>query len=147
MLTKFSRLLLLSVLVPACLIATAQTKVTITAVQAVDGQNTVQGTDASIELARAEGSGGTPILSAGDLTAKVQAKVSSHNVRRSSVKDSAVNLIMEISMQAGKDKDSKRVEKIFYMDQARTSTVTQKFNFKHGITMRTITLSFNVAVE
>lgn len=147
MLTKFSRLLLLSVLVPACLIATAQTKVTITAVQAVDGQNTMQGTDASIELARAEGSCGTPILSAGDLTAKVRAKVSSHNVRRSSVKDSAVNLIMEISMKAGKDKDSKRVEKIFYMDQARTSTVTQKFNFKHGITMRTITLSFNVAVE
>jgi len=125
----------------------AQTKVSITQVQAVDGQHTLQGNDAVIQLAGAEGAGNTAILSSGDVSATVHAKVSSHNVRRSSLKDSAVNLILEINLKAGKDKDNKRVEKIFYMDQARTATVSQKFNFKQGITMRPITLTFNIAIE
>ena len=54
---------------------------------------------------------------------------------------------LEINLKAGTDKDNKRVEKIFFMDQARTATVSQKFNFKQGITMRPITLTFNIAVE
>ncbi|MBP8824011.1 MAG: hypothetical protein KBH07_10230 [Flavobacteriales bacterium] len=142
------RLLLL--LVPALLAgppAFAQTKVTISAVKAVDGAHTLQGTDALIQLGRAEGSGSAGILASGDVTAEVQARVSSHNVRRSSVKDSAVNLVLEVTMKAGKDKDRKRVEKIFYMDQARTAAVSQRFNFKQGLTMRPITLLFNIAVE
>ena len=127
--------------------AQAQTKINITAVQAQDGDKQVQGTDAVIELNHAEGSGNAFILNAGDLVVKLGAKVTTQNVKRSSLKDSAVNLVMDISMKAGRDKDSKHVEKIFYMDQKRSATVTQRFNFKQGINMRTITLSFSVAVE
>ncbi|MBK9758742.1 MAG: hypothetical protein IPO90_01925 [Flavobacteriales bacterium] len=68
-------------------------------------------------------------------------------MRRSSLKDSAVNVIFEIDMNAGKDRDNKRVEKIFYLDQSRTGTVTQRFNFKDGITMRGITLKFDVEIK
>ncbi len=137
-------------LLPALLLATstaAQTKITISEVRAVDRQDTVRGTDATIQLNGAEGSGNAYILNAGELVVKLGAKVSTHNVARSSMKDSAVNLIMEIAMKAGRDKDNKRVEKIFYMDQSRTGTVAQRFTFKQGLNVRTISLSFNVAVE
>lgn len=138
-------LFFLSVL--AGLSAAAQTRITISHVFAVTGQDTVRGTDAVIQLNKAEGSGDALILATGDLSAKLNAKVSSHNVRRSSVKDSAVNLIMDIALKAGRDKDNKHVEKIFYMDQQRSTVVTQRFNFKQGITMRPVLLSFNVAIE
>ncbi len=141
------RLLILLLAMSTNFLATAQTKVRITGVQATDGTRALQGTDATIQLGRAEGAGNAVILTGGDVAAKLHAKVSSHHVRRSSVKDSAVNLILEIAVQAGKDKDRKRVEKIFYLDQDRTATVTQTFNFKEGITMRPITLTFNIAVE
>jgi hypothetical protein len=127
--------------------ASAQTRITLSNVIAVDGRDTLRGHDAIIQLNGAEGGGDALILATGDVSAKLHAKVSSHNVRRSSMKDSAVNLILEIALKAGRDKDSKRVEKIFYMDQSRTGTVTQRFNFKQGINMRPVTLSFNVAVE
>ncbi len=139
--------LVLAALLLASAAATAQTRISFTDIRAVDGADTLRGNDISMELKRAEGSDNTLLLNAGDIAVRVQAKVSSHNVRRSSVKDSAVNLIMDISMKAGRDKDGKRVEKIFYMDQKRSTLVNQRFNFKQGITMRPVTLLFNVTLE
>lgn len=125
----------------------AQTQVIFTNVKAVEKESTVDGQDVTVQLNKAEGSDRVVILSAGDLEAKVRVKVATHNSRRSSLKDSAVDLIFEIDLKAGKDKDNKRVEKIFYLDQARTTTVNQRFNFKDGITMRGITLSFDCAIK
>lgn len=125
----------------------AQTQIVITNVKAVEKDNTVTGQDVTIQLDKAEGSDRAVILASGDLQAKVRAKVNTHNSARSSLKDSAVNLIFEIDLKAGKDKDNKRVEKIFYLDQSRTTTVTQRFNFKSGITMRGITLSFDCEIK
>lgn len=142
---KTSSLLLPFLLIAS--IATAQTKINITNVQAKDGEQSLQGTDATIQLNGAEGSGNAVILQSGDVMVKTGARVSTQNVRRSSLKDSAVNLVMEIAMKVGREKDSKRVEKIFYLDQKRTGTITQKFTFKQGINVRTITLTFNVEVE
>jgi hypothetical protein len=142
---KTSSLLLPFLLIAS--IATAQTKINITNVQAKDGEHSLQGTDATIQLNGAEGSGNAVILQSGDVMVKTGARVSTQNVRRSSLKDSAVNLVMEIAMKVGREKDSKRVEKIFYLDQKRTGTITQKFTFKQGINVRTITLTFNVEVE
>lgn len=139
--------LVLAALLLASAAATAQTRISFTDIRAVDGADTLRGNDISMELKRAEGSDNTLLLNAGDIAVRVQAKVSSHNVRRSSVKDSAVNLIMDISMKAGRDKDGKRVEKIFYMDQKCSTLVNQRFNFKQGITMRPVTLLFNVTLE
>ncbi len=127
--------------------AAAQTKVLFSQVQAMDRQDSLRGTDATIQLTGTEGSGSAMLVQHGDIAVKVGAKVSTHNVARSSVKDSAVNLILDIAMKAGRDKDSKRVEKIFYMDQKRSGTVSQRFTFKQGLDVRTITLTFNVAVE
>ncbi len=145
--TMTQRCIILLLAMSMGLWARAQSKITISQVQAVDGQTTLQGTDATIQLGRAEGRGSATVLSSGGVEAKVQAKVSSHHVRRSSVKDSAVNVILEISMRAGKDKDTQRVEKIFYLEQSRTSVVSKTFNFKKGITMRPIALTFNIALE
>lgn len=125
----------------------AQTQIAITNVKAVEKESTTAGQDVTVQLNKAEGSDRAVVLSAGDLEAKVWVKVNTHNSRRSSLKDSAVNMIFEIDLKAGKDKDNKRVEKIFYMDQSRTTTVTQRFNFKDGITMRGITLSFDCEIK
>ena len=125
----------------------AQTRIIFSEVRALDRQDSIQGTDATIQLNRAEGKDDTVILSAGDVTVKVRAKVKTHSSPRSSLKDSAVNLTLDLFTQAGKGKDKKRVEKIFYLDQSRTGTVTQRFNFKNGLDMRSITLSFKVTIE
>ncbi len=75
-------------------------------------------------------------------------KVSTHKSPRSSVKDSAVNLIMELDLlENGKKKDNRRVEKIFYMDQKRTTTFSEKFVIKKGIDVRTIAVKFDAEIE
>lgn len=125
----------------------AQTQVLITNVTVTEKDAHQSGAGATIQLGGDEGSARAVIYENGDLRVKLWCKVSTHNVRRSSLKDSAVNLIFEIDMDAGKDHDNKRVEKIFYLDQSRTTTVTQRFNFKNGITMRGITLSFDAEVK
>lgn len=140
-------LLLLSLFCAMGTAVVAQTKITFSDVMAVDHGDTLRGADVTIQLNKAEGSDHVLLLQNGDLIAKVGAKVSTQNVRRSSLKDSAVNLVMDIALKAGKEKDSKQVQKIFYLDQARTTKVTQRFNFKHGIAVRNITLIFNATIE
>ncbi len=127
--------------------AFAQTQVLITNVSVSEKSGESTGNGTTIQLNSDEGSDRGIIYQQGDLRAKVWCKVSTHNVRRSSLKDSAVNLIFEIDLDAGKDHDNKRVEKIFYMDQTRTTTVTQKFNFKQGINMRVVTLKFDAEIK
>lgn len=139
--------IILSLALLAGLSAQAQTRILITHVQAVTKADTVNGSDATITLNNAEGADNALILQVNDLLAKVRARVSTQNSARSSLKDSAVHLKLDITLKAGRDKDNKVVEKVFYMDQQRKGMVTQRFNFKDGITMRTITLSFNVEIE
>ena len=127
--------------------ASAQTRINFSNVMAVDHGDTLRGADVTVQLNRAEGSQQAILLQSGDISVKIGAKVSTQNVQRSSLKDSAVNLVMDIALKAGKDKDSKQVQKIFYMDQERTTKVTQRYNFKHGIDMRTVTLLFNATIE
>ena len=127
--------------------AAAQTRIHFRDIRVVEKGDTLRGTDITMELRGAEGTDRGPIFSSGDVAVQAKARVTSHNVRRSSVKDGAVNLVMELDMHAGRDKDNKRIEKIFYLDQARTSAVVQRFTFKDGITMRGITLLFNCAIE
>lgn len=141
------RSLLLTLLSALSLSLVAQTRIAISNVTLTEKENVTNGSNTTLELKKAEGSERQVIYAGGDTEVKLWAKVSTHNVRRSSLKDSAVNVIFEIDMKAGRDKDNKRVEKIFYLDQSRTSTVTQRFNFKDGITMRGITLKFDVEIQ
>ncbi|MEO7082361.1 MAG: hypothetical protein ABIY71_12575, partial [Flavobacteriales bacterium] len=80
----------------------AQTRIVFTEVRALDRQDSLHGKDVTIQLNRAEGKDNTVILSAGDVNVKVRAKVKTHRSRRSSLKDSAVNLTLDLSVQAGK---------------------------------------------
>ncbi len=141
------RILLTSITLIAVQALIAQTQVLITNVHTLDNGQTLKGNEVTIQLNGAEGSERQVIFAGGDMEAKTWVKVSTHNVRRSSLKDSAVNLMFEIALKAGDDRDNKRVEKIFYLDQSRTSTVSQKFIFKHGIQVRVVTLSFDVEVK
>ena len=144
--TQLRHLMLLLLLVVATG-ATAQTRIHFRDIRVVEKGDTLRGADVTMELRGAEGTERGGLFSAGDVSVQAKARVTSHNVRRSSVKDGAVNLVMEVDMHAGRDKDNKRIEKIFYLDQARTSAVVQRFTFKDGITMRGITLLFNCAIE
>jgi hypothetical protein len=137
--------LLLSALVQA------QTLVEITNVKVTQGEQTAQGNNVTLDpkgqLNKAEGADRALIFESGDVSVKLWCKVSTHNSRRSSLKDSAVNMIYEIDMKAGKDKDNKRLERIFYLEESRKTTVKQKFTFKQGITMRVITLEFDAEIK
>ena len=144
---KLLFLLLLPVVTALNTKALAQTKITFGNVMAVDHGDTLRGGDVVLRLDRAEGSEQSILLQSGDIFVNVRARVSTQNVRRSSLKDSAVELKMDLAMKAGKDKDSKQVQKIFYMDQERTTKVSQRYNFKQGIHMRSITLIFNATIE
>lgn len=129
----------------------AQTSVKISNVTLTEKEQTTQGLEVTLDpkgqLNDAEGADRSLIYEQGDTRVKLWCKVSTHDSRRSSLKDSAVNMIFEIDMKAGNDKDNKRIEKIFYLDQSRKTTVNQKFNFKHGITMRVITLQFDAEIN
>jgi hypothetical protein len=138
-------LLLTLLLLGTCL--HAQTQVHFRDIRVIEKGDTLRGPDVSFQLNKAEGADRTVLFTGKDIVVKAWAKVSAHNVRRSSVKDSAVNLIMELDMHAGDDKDNKRLEKIFYLDQSRSSAVSQRFNFKRGITMRGIVLAFQCVIE
>jgi hypothetical protein len=128
-------------------VVNAQTEVVITNVKVLEKEATQTGNNVTIQLKGDEGADRQVIFTGGEIVVKTWCKVSTHNVRRSSLKDSAVNLIFEIDMKAGDDKDNKRVEKIFYLDQSRTTTITQRFNFKDGIHMRVITLQFDAEIK
>lgn len=134
-----------------CSALSAQTLVEITNVKVTEKGQTSEGANVTFDpkgqLNNAEGADRAVIYEQGDVRVKLWCKISTHHSRRSSLKDSAVNMIYEIDMKAGDDKDNKRLEKIFYLDQARKTSVTQKFNFKHGITMRVITLQFDAEIK
>lgn len=135
----------------AAAVLSAQTRVKITNVTITEKDQVTQGMDVTLDpsgqLNQAEGADRALIFDQGDVKVKLWCKISTHNSKRSSLKDSAVNMIYEIDMKAGKDKDNKRLEKIFYMDQSRTTTITQKFTFKEGITMRVISLKFDAEIK
>ena len=125
----------------------AQTQVKITNVVIVDGDRTIQGNDQVFSLNSAEGADHVVLYNADGYILKCWFKVSTHDSPRSSVKDSAVNLIMQLRLFVGnKKQDERRVEKIFYSDQARKASYSEKFNMKTGINIRAITVSFDAEV-
>lgn len=141
------RILLATLALAAVSALCAQTEVLISNVAITEKEVVTSGSDATLRMKNAEGVERQVIYDRDGVKVNVKAKVTTHNVRRSSLKDSAVNLTFEIDMDINKDHDNKRVEKIFYLDQSRTGKVTQRFNFKNGITMRGITLTFDVEIK
>jgi hypothetical protein len=123
---------------------TAQTQVKITNVKILDGDREVIGNDQTASLKGAEGSERFVLHNDPTYMVKTWFKVSTHNVARSSVKDGAVNLIMQLDLFVGdKRQDQKRVERIFYAGDKRTTSYLERFTMKTGINVRTITVSFD----
>lgn len=131
----------------ACTLSLAQTQVKITNVVITDGGRTVQGNDQVYALNNAEGADHVVLYEDGEFRVKLWFKVSTHDVARSSLKDSAVNLIMQLRLFVGDRKqDERRVEKIFYMEQARKAAYKEKFVMKSKLNVRVIEVSFDAEV-
>ena len=140
--------MLLSLLVPAlALVGTAQTVVILEDVVIQDQENTYTAEGRTITLDKAEGSEETILFAGNDLEVKAHFKVSTHKSPRSSMKDSAVNLEMTLYLYAAGKKDKRRVDKIYYMDQERSSTFKETFVIKNGIDIRKIEVSFAAQIK
>lgn len=125
----------------------AQTRIVITNVTITEKESVLTAPGTTIQLADETGRKSTTIFDQNGILVDLMAKVKSNGSRRSSVKDSQVTLTFEIDMNTDRDHDNRRVEQIYYMDQSRTGTVTQKFTFKKGIDVRSITVKFDVEIQ
>lgn len=125
----------------------AQTLYRITNVTITEQDQVVQGMDATAEIKGAEGSDHVVIYAGQNMELRSKVKVTTQNVRRSSLKSSAVNAIFEIDLKVDGKKDNRRVEKIYYMDQDRGSSFKEKFVFKNGNKVRVITVAFEGRLE
>ena len=141
------RYILLSALLLSIGFAQAQTIYKISNVTITENQQVVNGMDVSAVIKGSEGSDRVVIYAGQDMTLESKVKVSTQNVKRSSVKSSAVNAIFEISLKVAGDKDNRRVEKVYYMDQERKSHFKEKFVFKEGNKVRVITVEFDGSLE
>ncbi len=128
-------------------VGNAQTILRISNLTVTEKENTKNGTDIMVDLKGAEGSERAVIYADQDLTLKAWVKVSTHNVKRSSIKNSAVNAIFELDLYVNGKKDGRRVEKIFYGEDERQTHIKETFNVKSGITMRMITVEYDARVE
>lgn len=126
---------------------TAQTLYHITGITITENEQVVHGQDVTAEIRGAEGSDRVVIYSGPDMELRSKVKVTTQNVRRSSLKSSAVNAIFEIDLKVDGRKDNRRVEKIYYMDQDRTSSFQERFVFKNGNKVRVITVAFQGRLE
>jgi hypothetical protein len=127
-------------------LAGAQTLVKISDLTLSEKEDVRRGTDLTAQLPEAEGVARVMLYADQHITAQAKVKVSTHNVRRSSVKDGAVNLIFDVELVVDGIRDKRRVERIFYAEQERKATIEEKFTIKQGIDMRVVTLAFVVEV-
>ncbi len=125
----------------------AQTIYKISNVTITENEKVQNGMDVTAMIKGAEGSDRVVIFAGQEVTLESRVKVSTQNVKRSSLKSSAVNAIFEIDLKVDGKKDNRRVEKIYYMDQERKSHFKEKFVFKNGNQVRVITVEFDGGLE
>ncbi len=125
----------------------AQTTYKISNATITEKDQVQRGMDVTAMIKGAEGSDRVVIFAGQDIILESRVKVSTQNVKRSSLKSSAVNAIFEIDLKVDGKKDNRRVEKIYYMDQERTSHFKEKFVFKNGNQVRVITVEFDGNLE
>ncbi|MBL7965074.1 MAG: hypothetical protein JNM31_14665 [Flavobacteriales bacterium] len=125
----------------------AQSVFRITNVTVAEKEQVNKGQDVTAVMSGDEGSDRVVIYTGNNVIVTAWVKVSTHNVKRSSVKDGAVNAIFEIMLTVDGKKDKRRVEKIFYAEQERKARFTEKFTIKRGIDVRVITVAFDGSLE
>lgn len=142
-----SRLLSLLAASTLALSLNAQTIYKISNVTITEKEQVQNGMDVSAMIKGAEGSDRVVVFAGQAITLESRVKVSTQNVKRSSLKSSAVNAIFEIDLKVDGQKDNRRVEKVYYMDQERKSHFKEKFVFKTGNQVRVITVEFDGSLE
>lgn len=125
----------------------SQTRITFTGITATQGEQVVEGPNAAIQLRGVQGSGNVMLVDAGGISAQVAATVKAHSTLRTSLKNSAVSVNMKLNVKAEGQRATTQVEKIFYLDQERSASITKTFHFRQGITSRPVTLSYTVTIE
>lgn len=141
------RTILFTALASMTSLAQAQTIFRISNVTITEKENILTGNGATAEIKGSEGSDRVVVYADQHMTIKARVKVSTQNVARSSLKSSAVNAIFEIDMILDGKKDNRRIEKIFYMDQDRTTHLKEKFVTKQGNQVRVIVVEFDGSLE
>jgi hypothetical protein len=140
------RVLFTGLLAMITIFTQAQTLVKITNVTISENEQVLQGADVTAEMPKGEGSDRIILYAGQNLTADTWIKVNTHNVRRSSNKDGAVNMMFEIDLVVNGKKDNRRVERIFYAGQERKTRISERFTIKRGLDMRVITVSYDVEI-
>lgn len=143
---RMTRFLLLCLLATFSYFTQAQTLVRITNITVEENGQVHTGDEVSAEMPKGEGTDRIILYAAQNITADTWIKVNTHNVRRSSLKDGAVNLMFEIDLVVNGKKDSRRVERIFYAGQERKTRISEKFTIKRGLDMRVIIVSYDAEI-
>ena len=134
---------------PLAIIATftqAQTLVKVTNITVTENEQVLQGANVTAEMPKGEGTDRIILYAGQNITAETWIKVNTHNVRRSSLKDGAGNMMFEIDLVVNGKKDNRRVERIFYAGQERKTRISEKFTIKKGLDMRVITVSYDAEI-
>lgn len=142
-----SRAILLTALIGLIGPTTAQTLYKISNVTITEKEQVANGIDVTAMIKGAEGSDRVVIFARQDMVLESRVKVSTQNVKRSSLKSSAVNAVFEMDLTVDGKKDNRRVEKVYYMDQERKSHFKEKFVFKNGNQVRVVTVEFDGSLE
>ncbi len=125
----------------------AQTRFRVTNVKVTEKDRTITGNDAVADIRGSEGDDRLVLLDQDGLWVKTQVRIRTHNSNRSSVKEGAVYATFEVRMKVNGKGDRRTVQKVFYAEQERRATITEKFTFKDGINVRVFTVSFEGQLE
>lgn len=140
------RLLIAGLLATITTLTQAQTLVKFTNITITENDQVLQGADVSAEMPKGEGTDRVVLYAGQNITADTWVKVNTHNVRRSSLKDGAVNMMFEVDLVVDGKKDNRRVERIFYAGQERKARISEKFTIKRGLDVRVITVSYDAEI-
>ncbi|MCB9184200.1 MAG: hypothetical protein H6591_09795 [Flavobacteriales bacterium] len=121
----------------------AQTMFHISNVTITEKGNVRKGQDVSAQVAGSEGEDRLVMFDQDGLRVKAQARIHTHNSRRSSVKDGSVYVTFVIHLKTDGQKDKREVQKVFSAEQERVTHFKEKFTIKHGIDVRVITVEFD----
>lgn len=141
------RSLFTAALVVLAALVQAQTQFKFSNVTISEKGNVRNGIDAVAQVVGSEGDDRVTLFDQDGIKLRTQARIRTHDSNRSSVKEGAVYVTFEIRLTVDGKEDRRTVQKVFYGDQERKTTVTEKYTIKRGIDVRVITVKFDGALE
>lgn len=137
------RQLLTTACVAAAFAVQAQTMFHITNMTLTEKGNVRKGQDVSAQVVGSEGEDRLVMFDQDGIRVKAQARIHTHNSRRSSVKDGSVYVTFVIHLKMDGQKDKREVQKVFAAEQERVTHFKEKFTIKEGINVRVVTVEFD----